>query len=75
MLFLSYGSTTAAVAEGKSTTIIGVAIDEDSRAGKEQKTAIRIAAQDFNKNSPNHELTFHFRNISSGNPLQVATTG
>ncbi|KAK1382202.1 Glutamate receptor [Heracleum sosnowskyi] len=73
LLFLSYGSTTAA-ADGKSTTIIGVVIDEDSRAGKEQKIAIKIAAQNFNNNSTNHELTFHFRNISSGNPLQTATT-
>ncbi|KAK1383430.1 hypothetical protein POM88_021165 [Heracleum sosnowskyi] len=53
--------------------IIGVVIDEDSRAGKEQKTAIKIAAQNFN-NSMNHEATFQFWNINSGNPLQVATT-
>ncbi|XP_074357247.1 glutamate receptor 2.5-like [Apium graveolens] len=79
LLFLSQGSTTAAAAAaaaaaGKSTTIIGVVIDEDSRAGKEQKIAIKIAAQNFRNNSKNHELKFYFRNISSGNPLQAATT-
>ena len=72
LLFLSYGSS-AASADATRTTIIGVVIDEDSRAGKDQKTAIKIAAQ--NLSSKNHELIFNFRNISSGNPLQAATSG
>ncbi|KAL8090792.1 glutamate receptor 2.7-like isoform X2 [Apium graveolens] len=71
LVFLSYGSSTAA-ASGKSTTSIGVVIDEESRVGKEQKIAIKIAVQQIN-NSTNHKLTIHFRNISAGNPLQAAT--
>ncbi|WOG88184.1 hypothetical protein DCAR_0207418 [Daucus carota subsp. sativus] len=71
LLFLSYGSS-AASADATRTTIIGVVIDEDSRVGKDQKTAIKIAAE--NLSSTNHKLIFHFRNISSGNPLQAATS-
>lgn len=73
LVFLSYGSSTAA-ASGKSTTSIGVVIDDDSRVGKEQKIAMKIAVQNLN-NSTNHKLTIHYRNISAGNPLQAATAG
>ncbi|XP_017232892.1 glutamate receptor 2.8-like isoform X2 [Daucus carota subsp. sativus] len=69
--FLCDGSTMAA-ASGKSTTSIGVVIDEDSRVGKEQKIAMKIAVQKLHY-STNHKLTIQFRNISSGNPLQAAT--
>ncbi|XP_074362122.1 glutamate receptor 2.7-like [Apium graveolens] len=69
--FMSYGSTTAA-ADNKSTTIIGVVIDEASRVGKEHKTAMKIAVQKFN-NSSDHKLILHFRNIAAGDPFRAAT--
>ncbi|KAK1382200.1 Glutamate receptor [Heracleum sosnowskyi] len=70
LVILSYGSS-AAAASGKSTTSIGVVIDEDSRVGKEQKIAMKIAVQNLN-NSTNHKLTIHFQNVSAGNPFQAA---
>lgn len=73
LVFMSSGSSTAA-ASGKSATSIGVVIDEDSRVGKEQKIAMKIAVQNLN-NSTNHKFIIHFRNISTGNPLQAATAG
>lgn len=73
LVILSFGSSTAA-ASGKSTINIGVVIDEDSRVGKEQKIAMKIAVQNLN-NSTKHKLTIHFRNVSAGNPFQAATAG
>lgn len=70
---MSSGSSTAA-ASGKSATSIGVVIDEDSRVGKEQKIAMKIAVLNLN-NSTNHKLIIHFRNINAGNPLQAAIAG
>lgn len=71
--FMSFGPT-AAAADDKSTTIIGVVIDEASRVGKEHKTAMKIAVQKFN-NSSNHKLIIHFRNIGAGDPFKAATAG
>ncbi|XP_027105450.2 glutamate receptor 2.7 [Coffea arabica] len=47
------------------TINIGAIIDVDSRAGKEQKTAMLVAVQSFNSISTNHKLTIHFRNTSN----------
>ncbi|XP_024993031.1 glutamate receptor 2.7-like [Cynara cardunculus var. scolymus] len=55
------------------TTNVGVIIDERFRAGKEQKTAIKIAVQKLNSGSKDHKLAVYFKN-SSGDPLQVAAS-
>ncbi|KVH89500.1 Extracellular ligand-binding receptor [Cynara cardunculus var. scolymus] len=41
------------------TTNVGVIIDERFRAGKEQKTAIKIAVQKLNSGSKDHKLAFY----------------
>lgn len=55
-------------------TNIGAIIDVNSRIGKEEKTALEMAVQDFNDISTNHELSLHFRH-PGGDPLQVAYAG
>ncbi|KAJ1387550.1 Solute-binding protein family 3/N-terminal domain of MltF [Sesbania bispinosa] len=40
---------------------IGAIIDLNSRAGKEEKVAIELAAQNYNNNSKYHKLTLHFK--------------
>ncbi|XP_071726516.1 glutamate receptor 2.7-like isoform X2 [Rutidosis leptorrhynchoides] len=67
-IILSNNSVTQALSPN---TNIGVIIDEGSRAGKEQKTAIEIAVQKLNSGSKNRNLTLHFKN-SSGDPLEAA---
>ncbi|GJU05553.1 glutamate receptor 2.9-like protein [Tanacetum coccineum] len=67
---LSHVSVTIAL---NRTTNIGVIIDESSRAGKEQKTAIEIAVQKLNSGSNDHKLAIHFKN-SSGDPLEAASS-
>ncbi|KAJ6925967.1 hypothetical protein NC651_010416 [Populus alba x Populus x berolinensis] len=52
-------------------TNIGAIIDVNSRIGKEEKTALEMAVQDFNDISTNHELSLHLRH-PGGDPLQVA---
>ncbi|XP_050371259.1 glutamate receptor 2.7-like [Argentina anserina] len=46
-------------------TNVGAIIDLNSRIGIEQKAAMEIAAESFNKKSNTHELIIHFRNSSS----------
>ena len=70
-VILSFSLTT--VAENR-TTNIGVIIDERTRAGKEQKTAIEIAVQKLNSGSKDHKLAIYFTN-SSGDPLETASSG
>uniref|UniRef100_A0A6N2KGK4 Glutamate receptor n=1 Tax=Salix viminalis TaxID=40686 RepID=A0A6N2KGK4_SALVM len=52
-------------------TNIGAIIDGNSRTGKEEKTAMEIAVQNFNSISRNHKLSLHFKNPQA-DPLQVA---
>ncbi|KAL3522406.1 hypothetical protein ACH5RR_015240 [Cinchona calisaya] len=60
-------------ANGSNESIdIGAIIDVDSRAGKEQKTAMIIAAESFNNISRSHKITIHFRNTSN-NPIQAVS--
>ena len=68
---LSHVSVTKAL---NQTTNIGVIIDQSSRAGKEQKTAIEIAVQKLHSGSKDHKLAIHFKN-SSGDPLEAASSG
>ncbi|CAI9292777.1 unnamed protein product [Lactuca saligna] len=69
-VILSFSLTT--IAENR-TTNIGVIIDERTRAGKEQKTAIEIAVQKLNSGSKDHKLAIYFTN-SSGDPLEAASS-
>ncbi|XP_059663865.1 glutamate receptor 2.9-like isoform X2 [Cornus florida] len=62
LLLFSYGSITTA--DNKSTSI-GAIIDVNSHSGKEQKTAMQIAVQEFNNNSIDHKLSLHFSNFSN----------
>ncbi|CAA2954889.1 glutamate receptor -like [Olea europaea subsp. europaea] len=56
-----------------SVTNIGAIIDVDSRVGKEQKTAMTLAVQNFNNNSRNHRLNIYFKNTSKY-PVQAVST-
>ncbi|KAM5588068.1 hypothetical protein ABKV19_006493 [Rosa sericea] len=55
----------------KTVTNIGAIIDVNSRIGKEQKAAMEIAAENFNKQSDTHELILHFRD-SGRDPFLAA---
>ncbi|KAK1422710.1 hypothetical protein QVD17_17996 [Tagetes erecta] len=68
-LILSNNSTSVAL---NQTANIGVIINEGSRAGKEQKTAIEIAVRKLNSSNKNHKLTIHFKNFK-GDPLEAAS--
>ncbi|KAG4977813.1 hypothetical protein GYH30_037133 [Glycine max] len=50
----------AQVAYSFQNTSVGVVIDANSEAGKQQKRAMHIAAQTFNNNSKNHNNTILF---------------
>ncbi|KAB5560668.1 hypothetical protein DKX38_005625 [Salix brachista] len=60
----------AAIGTNKVTNI-GAIIDVNSRIGKEEKTALEMAVQNFNLISTNHELSLHLRHPGE-DPLQVA---
>ncbi|KAJ6707135.1 GLUTAMATE RECEPTOR [Salix viminalis] len=60
----------AAIGTNKVTNI-GAIIDVNSRIGKEEKTALEMAVQNFNLISTNHELALHLRHPGE-DPLQVA---
>ncbi|KAL2494936.1 Glutamate receptor 2.7 [Forsythia ovata] len=59
-----------------SSTKIGAIIDVDSRVGKEQKTAMIMAVNNFNfnNNSRNGRLKIYFRNTGK-DPVQAVSTG
>ncbi|XP_059291072.1 glutamate receptor 2.9-like [Lycium ferocissimum] len=62
-LFISFVTVKATANE---TIEIGAIIDINSRIGKEQKTAIDIAVENYNHDSRNNKqlITVHFRNTS-----------
>ncbi|XP_057952942.1 glutamate receptor 2.8-like [Malania oleifera] len=74
VLILSHGLITPAESNNDEWHMnIGVIVDANSRSGKEETTAMLIAAQNFNKNASNNgKLFLHFRN-SSGDPLKAAS--
>ncbi|KAJ4827354.1 hypothetical protein Tsubulata_049128 [Turnera subulata] len=51
-------------------TKVGAIIDINSRIGKEEKTAIEMAVQNFNDSSKYHKLSLYFQD-SQGSPLQA----
>lgn len=59
---------------GNNSMNIGAIIDLSTRVGKEQKTAMIIAADYFNNFSSNHKLIIHFREISN-DPIQAVSSG
>ncbi|KAL3576156.1 hypothetical protein D5086_021439 [Populus alba] len=69
LLILSNG--VEAAASTTKVTNIGAIIDGNSRTGKEEKTAMQIAVQNFNNISRNHKLSLHFKH-PKGDPLQAA---
>ncbi|KAL3576157.1 hypothetical protein D5086_021440 [Populus alba] len=69
LLILSDG--VEAAAGTNKVTNIGAIIDGNSRSGKEAKTAMEIAIQNFNNISRNHKLSLHFKH-PKGDPLQAA---
>ncbi|KAB5534086.1 hypothetical protein DKX38_017172 [Salix brachista] len=69
LLILSNG--VEAAASTNKVTNIGAIIDGNSRTGKEEKTAMEIAVQNFNSISRNHKLSLHFKNPQA-DPLQAA---
>ncbi|GAB4827038.1 hypothetical protein Ancab_033919 [Ancistrocladus abbreviatus] len=73
LFFLTNGSKSivAASTDSNASFSIGAIVNVGSRIGREQKTAMEIAVQNFNANSRNQNLSIHFRN-SSGDPLQAA---
>ncbi|KAM1571702.1 hypothetical protein ACFX10_036570 [Malus domestica] len=54
-----------------NVTNIGAIINANGRIGKEQKTAMEIAAENFNNHSKTHKLILHFRD-SGRDPFRAA---
>ncbi|PPR82741.1 hypothetical protein GOBAR_AA37971 [Gossypium barbadense] len=70
LLVLSNGEETT---NANKLIKIGAIIDINSRTGREEKTALDVAAQSFNNNdSNNHKLSLHIQD-SGRNPLLAAT--
>ncbi|XP_022715796.1 glutamate receptor 2.7-like [Durio zibethinus] len=71
LLLFSQGEETGTNAN--KVTNIGAIIDANSRIGREEKTALEIAVQNFNdNNSNNHKLSLYIQD-SGRNPFQAAT--
>ncbi|GAB2298616.1 hypothetical protein Dimus_032686 [Dionaea muscipula] len=75
VLFLSKHAAAAAaggtIGSNRTTFIIGAIVDLGSRVGREQKTGMEIAVQNFNARSEKLKLSIQFGS-SSGDPLQAA---
>ncbi|KAJ9690578.1 hypothetical protein PVL29_012963 [Vitis rotundifolia] len=65
LLIVSHlGYITSIAVDDNNSTIIGAIIDANSRKGKEEITAIKIAVDKFNNNSKNHKLSLIFQNFT-----------
>jgi ionotropic glutamate receptor len=73
--FLLLISDGGGAAYATKVTNIGGIIDVTSRIGKEQKIAIEIAAESFNRYSETNKLSLHFQDSGGLDPLQVASAG
>lgn len=62
------------LANSSQNTSVGVIIDFNSVTGKQQRTAMQIATQNFNNYSNTHNLILFFKD-SGRNPLQTASAG
>ena len=56
-LLISYGTE----ANNKNVTGVGIIIDVSTYNGKEKKTAMQIATQNYNSNSMTHKLALYIR--------------
>ncbi|KAJ9690591.1 hypothetical protein PVL29_012975 [Vitis rotundifolia] len=74
LLIVSHLGYITGTAGDDNSTIIGAIIDSNSRKGKEEITAIKIAVDKFNNNSKNHKLSLVFRNFT-GELCRAALTG
>ncbi|KAG2668359.1 hypothetical protein I3760_15G156800 [Carya illinoinensis] len=54
-------SINGAEANNKTVMSMGIITDVNTRIGKEEKTAMEIAVQNYNTNSKSHQLSLHFR--------------
>ncbi|CAI9118167.1 OLC1v1019697C4 [Oldenlandia corymbosa var. corymbosa] len=71
--FLLTWLSSVAIAKKYEPTNIGAIIDVDSRIGKEQQIALKIAVQGFNDLPSNDQrLVLHFKN-NSDNPMQAVS--
>ncbi|KAJ9690595.1 hypothetical protein PVL29_012979 [Vitis rotundifolia] len=73
LLIVSHLGHIIGTAADDNSTIIGAIIDANSRKGKEEITAIKIAVEKFNNNSKNRKLSLVFRNFT-GELYQAALT-
>ncbi|KAJ9690577.1 hypothetical protein PVL29_012962 [Vitis rotundifolia] len=73
LLIVSHLGHIIGTAADDNSTIIGAIIDANSRKGKEEITAIKIAVEKFNDNSKNRKLSLVFRNFT-GELYQAALT-
>ncbi|RVW79140.1 Glutamate receptor 2.9 [Vitis vinifera] len=64
LLIASHLGYITGTASDHTSTIIGAIIDANSRKGKEEITAMKIAVDKFNNNSKNHKLSLVFRNFT-----------
>ncbi|KAB5560667.1 hypothetical protein DKX38_005624 [Salix brachista] len=71
LLFVATSFTVTSLPHGAKVTKIGAIIDDNSRSGKEVRTAMGIAVRKFNIGSPNHKLSLKFQD-SRRSPLQAA---
>lgn len=71
LIILSYG---VGAQNSSNVTNVGAIINGNSRIGKEQKTAMEIAAETFNNRSKTHKLILHFRD-SGTDPFLAASAG
>ena len=74
LLIASHLGYITGTASDHTSTIIGAIIDANSRKGKEEITAMKIAVDKFNNNSKNHKLSLVFRNFT-GELYRAALTG
>ncbi|KAF5473017.1 hypothetical protein F2P56_009664 [Juglans regia] len=54
-------SINGAEANNKTVMSMGIIIDVNTRIGKEEKTAMEIAVQNYNTSSKSHQVSLHFR--------------
>ncbi|KAL6333651.1 hypothetical protein AAG906_028836 [Vitis piasezkii] len=73
LLIASHLGYITGTAADHTSTIIGAIIDANSRKGKEEITAMKIAVDKFNNNAKNHKLSLVFRNFT-GELYQAALT-
>ncbi|KAL6574054.1 hypothetical protein OROHE_001596 [Orobanche hederae] len=76
LMIIICGYISVTFADYTKTVKIGAILDYDTRIGKEITTALKVAAQKFNKSSKYDQKVFlHFQNSAGQNPLQAVYAG